>query len=72
MAMKNKEFTFMFDSYTNKIASYEEYLSNLENTQFLREIMTFDSNSSSREVDEETMIHEIFDEMHRRLTDPKL
>jgi len=29
MSLKNKEFTFMFDSYIKKISSYEEYLTNL-------------------------------------------
>lgn len=32
MALKNKEFTFMFDSYIKKLASYEEYLTSFEQT----------------------------------------
>lgn len=33
MTLKNNEFSFMFDAYLNKIASYEDYLKNLEQTQ---------------------------------------
>lgn len=29
MALKSKEFAFMFDSYMKRISSYEEYLTNL-------------------------------------------
>lgn len=32
LALKNKEFTFMFDSYIKKLASYEESLTSFEQT----------------------------------------
>lgn len=47
MASKNREFTFIFDSYVNKISSYEDYLNNLEQTQLANEIATFDDNMAS-------------------------
>lgn len=51
----------MFDSYVNKISSYEEYLTNLEQTQLAQQIATFDENLDSEELDEEAMIQRIFD-----------
>lgn len=44
MALKNKEFAFMFDSYIKKLASYEEYLTNLQQTQLAQDIAAFDAN----------------------------
>lgn len=37
----------MFDSFMNKISSYEDYLKNLEQTQLTYEIATFDENLAS-------------------------
>lgn len=72
MALKNKDFSFMFDSYVNKIASYEEYLKNLEQTQLTLDIANFDQNIHEQDLDEETLIHSIFDQMYQKLTNPKL
>ena len=47
MSLKNKEFTFMFDSYIKKISSYEEYLTNLEQTQLAQDIAAFDAKLES-------------------------
>jgi hypothetical protein len=37
----------MFDSYVNKIASYEDYLNKLEQAQLTIEIAAFDENLAS-------------------------
>jgi hypothetical protein len=42
IALKNKDFSFMFDSFVNKITSYEEYLDNLEQTQIAKDVAMFD------------------------------
>jgi hypothetical protein len=42
IALKNKDFSFMYDSFVNKITSYEEYLDNLEQTQLAKDIAMFD------------------------------
>lgn len=52
MALKNKDFSFMFDSYVNKIASYEEYLRNLEQTQLTLDIANFDQNLYEEDLDD--------------------
>jgi hypothetical protein len=72
MALKSKDFSFMFDSFVNKIASYEEYLKNLEQSQLANDIVLFDEKLISEDLDEETLIDDIFKEMYERLTQPKL
>jgi hypothetical protein len=60
IALKNKDFSFMFDSFVNKITYYEEYLDNLEQTQLVKDIDMFDERLNSEDLDEETLIDMIF------------
>ena len=62
----------MFDSYVNKIASYEEYLRNLEQTQLALDIANFDQNLYEEDLDDQSLIQTIFDQMYLKLTNPKL
>lgn len=51
MALKSKDFSFMFDSFVNKIASYENYLKSLEQSQLANDIALFDEKLDLEDFD---------------------